>query len=60
MLNWIGANLGTILIALALAAVVAAIVAGMVRDRRKGKGACSCGCESCGACHACTHNTNAS
>ena len=46
-------NLSTILIGLLILAVFAAIVARGIHNRRQGKGGCSCGCESCGACDAC-------
>lgn len=54
MLNWFTENLGTILISAALIAAVAAVIAGMLRDKKKGKSSCGCGCSSCtmnGACH---------
>ena len=35
--NWIGANIGTILISLGLAALVAGIVVKMVLDKKKAK-----------------------
>ena len=40
-------NLGTVLVCLLLAAVVAAVVINLVRDRRKGKTTCGCGCKNC-------------
>ncbi len=55
MLQWLSSNLATILICLALIAIVAAIITGMVRDKKKGKSSCGCGCENCAmsaACHA--------
>lgn len=54
MLAWLAENIGTILILAALIAVVAGIVAGMLRDRKKGKSSCGCGCSNCamkGCCH---------
>ena len=54
MFAWIAANLATILICAGLLAVVAAIVIGMVRNKKKGKSSCGCGCAECpmsGACH---------
>lgn len=54
MLAWISENIATILICIALLAVVAAIVAKMVRDKKKGKSSCGCGCANCpvsGSCH---------
>ena len=53
MLNWFAQNLGTILIALALAAVVVLILRGLLRDRRKGKHSCGGNCGACGGCSAC-------
>lgn len=53
MLNWLSANLATILICLVLAAVVGAILVHMIRNRKRGKSSCGCGCGDCpmsGAC----------
>lgn len=54
MLAWLTANLGTIIITLALIAIVAAVIVQMVKDKKHGKGSCGCGCENCamhGKCH---------
>ena len=54
MLAWFSENIGTILICAVLLAVVAAIIVGLVRDRKKGKSSCGCGCANCpmsGSCH---------
>jgi hypothetical protein len=54
MLTWLTENLGTIVISLVLIGIVAAIITGMVKDRKKGRGSCGCGCEHCamnGKCH---------
>lgn len=54
MLAWITENIGTILLCLALILLVCAIVWKLVRDRKKGKTACGCGCQNCamsGECH---------
>ena len=54
MLNWIGANGSTFLVAGILAAVVAAIVIHLVRNKKKGKSSSGCGCGGCpmnGSCH---------
>ena len=55
-MDWIIANIGTIIVALAVFGIVAAIVIKMIADKRDGKHSCSCGCgcESCalsGKCH---------
>ncbi len=54
MLQWIQANLGTILISLVLLAVVAMIIGYLVRERRQGKSTCGNNCAHCamhGTCH---------
>ena len=54
MFAWIAVNLPTILICLGLAAAVAAIIISLVRNRKKGRSACGCGCQGCamsGSCH---------
>ena len=56
MLNWIAANLSTILIALGLAAVVAAIIVGIVKDKQQGRSSCSGSCGHCPMnCSCCKH-----
>ena len=47
MPGWITENIGTIVIALALAAIVVCVVRSLVRDRRHGKAS---GGGSCGHC----------
>lgn len=42
-------NLPSLIVAVLVAAVCAAVIIGMIRDRKRGKGSCSCG-GSCGAC----------
>lgn len=54
MLTWIMGNMATIIISVILMIVVAAIIASMVRNKRKGKSSCGCGCAGCamnGTCH---------
>ena len=54
MLQWIGANLGTILICLVLIAIVTFIVHYLVRQKKQGKSSCGCNCAHCamhGSCH---------
>lgn len=58
MLQWISANIGTILISLVLLAVVALIIRSMMRDKKQGKSFCGgncAGCAACGACHNKSH-----
>lgn len=54
MLAWISENLATIIICAGLTAVVATILVSMIRNRKKGKSSCGCGCANCpmsGSCH---------
>ncbi len=39
--------LGTTIVLLLVGAMIGGIVYSMIRDRKKGKGGCSCGCEHC-------------
>ncbi len=54
MLVWLGENIYTILICALLLLVVGAIIVNMVRNKKKGKSSCGCGCADCpmnNACH---------
>ena len=54
MLQWLSANIGTILIGGALLAVVLLIVWYLLRQRKAGKSSCGAGCAHCamhGQCH---------
>ena len=53
-MGWFTENLGTIIVSLVLIAIVALIVGKMIRDKKKGKSSCGCGCANCamrGSCH---------
>lgn len=53
-MEWIIANMGSIIVVLALAAIVTAIIVNMIRNKKKGKSSCGCGCDGCafsGSCH---------
>ena len=55
MLSWISENIATIVLCAALIAVVAAIVANLIKNQKKGKTSCGCGCANCAmsnSCHA--------
>ena len=47
MIDYLIANAGTIIVLLILVTVLAAIVVKMIRDKKKCKGLCSCGCTGC-------------
>ncbi len=54
MLTWISENLATIIICTILTAIVEAIIFSLVRNKKKGKSSCGCGCSTCpmnGTCH---------
>lgn len=47
MFSWICANLGTIVIGLALAGLIALLVCSLWKGKKQGKSSCSCGCSHC-------------
>lgn len=54
MIEFLKENLSTIIVGTVVFAAVALIVVNMIRDRKKGKSSCGCGCADCpssGACH---------
>ena len=54
MLEWIAANIGTIVVSIILIGIVAAIVVVLVKNKKKGKSSCGCNCGCCpmnGTCH---------
>ena len=53
MIGWLSANIGTILITAALVLITAAIIYKTVKDKKKGRSSCGCGCEHCAMKDAC-------
>ena len=53
MLAFLAANIGTILITAALAAVVAGIIIGMRKNKKKGVSPCGGSCAHCAMCSSC-------
>lgn len=54
MLTWLSQNIATIILCAVLIAVVAGIIIHMIKNKKKGKSACGCGCADCpmrSACH---------
>ena len=54
MLNWITANLSTIVISAILLAIVTSISLHLIRQKKQGKSSCGAGCAHCtnaGCCH---------
>lgn len=54
MFEWLAANLASVIVALVVLAIVGLIVWKLAKDKKRGKGSCSCGGE-CGSCGACSH-----
>ena len=50
MLEWLTANIGTILITIGLIVIVALIIRSIVRDKKAGISSCGAKCGGCGAC----------
>ena len=46
MLQFLKDNLATILVSAAVLTVVVFVIVKLVRDKRKGKSTCGCGCEN--------------
>ncbi|MDD6320358.1 MAG: FeoB-associated Cys-rich membrane protein [Oscillospiraceae bacterium] len=55
MLDWLSANIGTIIITLVLIAIVAAIIFVIRRDKKNGKSACGGNCGHCPMGTSCHH-----
>lgn len=54
MFVWIMENMATIIISAVMLIVVMAIIVRMVRNKKKGRSSCGCGCAGCamnGSCH---------
>lgn len=47
MLAWLSENIATVIICAVLIAAVSAIIASMVKNKKKGKSSCGCGCSDC-------------
>ena len=56
MLEFLSANLATILISLVLIAIVTAIIVSMVKNKKKGKSNCGCNCAHCAMADSCHRN----
>ena len=60
MINWLLANLATVVLSLVLLLIVFLVVRGMIRDKRSGKSSCGCGCEGCSGCSTCSPGSSCS
>ena len=54
MLDWLVANIGTIVVLLLVIGAVVTVICGMVKDKKQGRSSCGCSCGNCpmsGKCH---------
>lgn len=56
-MEWLSANLGTIVVLIILVIIVCLIIRKMVKDKKSGKGICNCGCQG-GDCDKCLKKGN--
>ena len=47
MIEWISANIGTIIVGIIIAVIVAAVIVKLHRDKKRGISSCGCDCASC-------------
>lgn len=62
MIFWIRENISTLITAFVLAVIVFIITVKMIKDKKQGKGQCSCGCSGCAmrsTCHEKNEDQNA-
>ncbi|MBS1402243.1 MAG: FeoB-associated Cys-rich membrane protein [Oscillospiraceae bacterium] len=57
MFLWIRENLATVVICAILVLMVAAILVRMVKNKRKGRSSCGCGCADCAMQNSCHHHS---
>ena len=57
MFLWIRENLATVVICAILVLIVAAILVRMVKNKRKGRFSCGCGCADCVMHKSCRHHS---
>ena len=53
MLEFLIANIGTIIVFVVLAIIVGTIIYKMYRDKKQGKSSCGCNCASCPMANEC-------
>ena len=46
-MEWLAANWGSIVVIAVLALIVGEVIYGMLREKKKGKSSCACGCGGC-------------
>ncbi len=61
MIMWISENIATIIICIILTTLVIGIIASLIRNKKRGKSSCGCGCSGCAmsdSCHLRSHQDN--
>lgn len=58
MIKFLSENAGTIIVLVILIAVLTAIIVKFIRDKKKGKGLCACGCAGCPSKDMCHKESN--
>ena len=54
MLEWLSANIGSIIIGAVILVILVLIIRSLLKNKKQGKTSCGCGCSSClmnGSCH---------
>ncbi len=46
-MEWLQQNAGTIVVAVLVAGLLVGLAAKLIRDKKRGKSSCSCGCGGC-------------
>lgn len=57
MVKFLLENIGTIIVGLVILAIVVLIIYKMIKDRKKGKSSCGCGCSNCPSSSMCHSKT---
>lgn len=47
MMNWLSANLASLVVGFVVAAIVSLIIVKMIRDKKQNKSTCGCSCSGC-------------
>ncbi len=58
MIEFLSANLGTIVVFLVVIAVVGFVTAKLIKDKKSGRSSCGCGCENCQSADICHKKEN--
>ena len=53
MFQWLGKNIGTMIVLALIVAGAAAVIRSMIKTKKNGGSSCSCGCSSCAMSESC-------